>query len=137
MPSEYTTVAEPLIMVKDCQETEKPELKINTIKSLPVNCKNLLILDNGFVNYIQSQSNKHSQIDFESLFDAYDLVVITGWGKIELEDSRYRVDYINTIVLKHPEKFAIIREEDYGCLIKSDSGINTNSLVYHFFLFCH
>lgn len=115
--------------MSDNEAKERIELQIPELESIPENCKKILFMDNCFINYIHELTRKNPAIDFNFIYSKYDLIIITGWCKIEIQDSEFRTEYINKLSRIFP--IYIISETNFEKFINPD--IDDELGLYHFF----
>lgn len=110
-----------------------PKLNITEIDCIPESVSKVYILDNNFMNFIQYTIDyKYKSLDISKIFPVTDdtLFLITGWTVPEVEDSKYRTDFINK--LSNTYNVKIFREENFKNLLPEEVE-DKDTLIYHFF----
>lgn len=85
------------------------------------------IIDNNSVDFLSRLDNT---ISVEMIFKNYDLVLIPGWVKVEIEDSRIRKEYIERLALIEKVSFYYISEFEYLEMIRYRDADLFNLFLY-------
>lgn len=87
----------------------------------------ICLIDNNSVEFFLRIKE---QVDIKQLFEDYDLVLIPGWIKTEIEDSEYRKNYVNELKQMEAINFSYIDELDYIKLVDYKDAILFNFFLY-------